>query len=202
MARNLSASVISAITSDKIRPRVLAYFNFPSGAVRLWTGVGDLVWNSNTYTGVGTLGSVRPARGGTDLRSDGVEFSLSGVPSSLISAALGDAYQGQDCSWWLAFMDASDAVIATPYQWKGYLDTMTIHEAGDKNEIRVTAESRMIDLDRPRERRYTDEDLQSEYAGDLGLEFAASLVDLPIYWGSAAQGRTVPTRLPNPKSAA
>jgi hypothetical protein len=47
----------------------------------------------------------------------------------------------------------------------------------------LTAESRLIDLERSRERRYTSEDQKIDYPNDKGLEFIADLQDKEIVWG-------------------
>lgn len=201
MARDLTAGMVTEVTGDSLSPRLLAYFDFPSGEVRVWTGLGNLSWDGETWSGIGTFGTFNPAQGGTDISAQGAEFGLSGIPSSLISAALGDAYQNRDCSVWLACLDSGGSVVSTPYQWQGRMDTMVIDEKGETSDIRLTAESRLIDLDRPRIRRYTNEDQQQEYGGDRGLEFVAAIADIPIHWGAKNQERTIPRRPASPKTA-
>ena len=63
------------------------------------------------------------------------------------------------------------------------MDTMGIEDTGDTANISLTAESRLIDLERSRERRYTSEDQKIDYPNDKGLEFIADLQDKEIVWG-------------------
>jgi hypothetical protein len=63
------------------------------------------------------------------------------------------------------------------------MDTMGIEDSGDTANIGLTAESRLIDLERSRERRYTSEDQKIDYPNDKGLEFIADLQDKEIVWG-------------------
>ena len=63
------------------------------------------------------------------------------------------------------------------------MDLMSIDDSGDTANINVTAESRLIDLDRTRERRYTSEDQKIDFPNDKGLEFIADLQDKEIVWG-------------------
>ena len=201
MARNLTAAMISALTAATVSPRLLAFFDFPSGAVRVWTGQGDQSWDSQTWNGIGSFGTFRPPQTGSDISAKGAEFGLTGIPSSTLSAALGDAYQGKICKCWLACLDSAGAIVADPYLISyGFMDTMTIDEGGATASVKITSESRLKDLERPRVRRYTDEDQQHEYPGDLGLEFVAAIQNLPIHWGQKNQERTIPRRLPNPKT--
>ena len=64
------------------------------------------------------------------------------------------------------------------------MDVMTIEDAGDTANISLSAESRLIDLERARVRRYTNNDQQNQFAGDTSLRFVADLQDKEIAWGS------------------
>jgi len=67
--------------------------------------------------------------------------------------------------------------------FSGRMDTMSIKDSGDTANISLTAESRLIDLERSRERRYTSEDQKIDYPNDKGLEFIADLQNQEIVWG-------------------
>lgn len=67
--------------------------------------------------------------------------------------------------------------------FEGKLDVPSIQEGGDTSTITLSYESRLIDLQRSRESRYTNEDQQRAFAGDLGCEFVASLQEKQITWG-------------------
>lgn len=180
MARDLHADYTTAVTSAELAPILLFKAEFDSGDLNLWTGVGDIVWNSDTYTGAGNLLEVTAVEETQDLKANGVQFTLSGISASIIATALTEDYQGRDVSIWFGLLE-SGAVKADPFLlFKGRMDVMTIDESADTATIMLTAESVLIDLERPNERRYTDEDQQTEYAGDLGFEFVASLQEKEI----------------------
>ena len=202
MSRNISASFISAITATSVKVRLLAYFDFPAGELRLWSGIGNLSWNSETWTGAGTLLNFSPPKTGTDLSSASATFSLSGASASILSAALAADYQNRACEAYFAVLDAADAVIATPYKFQGRMDMMDIVDSPEQTVITLTAESRLIDFERPRIRRYSNQDQQDLYAGDVGLEFASVMPNLKISWGDPNAQRTVPVRPPAPKTSA
>jgi hypothetical protein len=67
--------------------------------------------------------------------------------------------------------------------FSGYMDTMDIQESGDTCTIQLAVENRLIELERPRIRRLTNEDQQSRFPGDLGLEFVEAIQEREIYWG-------------------
>ena len=63
------------------------------------------------------------------------------------------------------------------------MDLMTIADDGERANIGLTCENRLIDLNKPRIRRYTNSDQQSEFSGDTGFSFVESLQEKTIYWG-------------------
>ncbi len=189
--RELTSAMQTELQVASVAPRLLAYFDFPSGAVRVWNGVGDLSWDGHTWKGVGHFGSFKPPGGGTDISAKSAVFQLNGIESSQVSLALGDDYQNRVCRAYFAFIDENGEVIDNPYKWEGRMDTIEIQEEGNTSAISIRAESRLIDLDRPRERRYSHEDQQDLYPGDKGLEFAASVPDMEIHWGVPNQQRGV-----------
>ena len=60
---------------------------------------------------------------------------------------------------------------------------MSVSEDAESASITLTAESRMIDLNRPRVRRYTPEDQKIDYPNDKGLDYVSSLQEAEISWG-------------------
>lgn len=68
--------------------------------------------------------------------------------------------------------------------FRGRFDT-AVHDDGDPAApvLSVNFESDQIDLERPKERRFTDEAQKALYPGDRAGEFIASLQDKEIVWG-------------------
>lgn len=184
--RDVTGAVQTALAADKIRLALLFEGEFATGTLRLWTGVGDLSWNGHTWTGAGQLLSASEIRETGDVRATGLTISLSGMPSTLLSVVLQSARQGYGGTVWLALFDAAGAVIADPaITFKGRLDVPSIDEAEDGCTISVSYESRLIDLDRARDRRYTSEDQAIDYPADLGFDYVPSIQDAQINWGVA-----------------
>lgn len=191
MARTLSAGVLTEIAKSVVRPALLATFDFATGAVRVWTGTRSITFGGNTFTGLGDLVNVSPIQEVRGTRPNGLTFTLNGVPSASVTIALADSYRGRTCTLWLAFIDANEALISDPVQiFSGRMDTMKIVDTGETSSITVQAESRFIELERSRERRYTDQDQKQFFPGDRGLEYVAGLQEREIPWGQ--QGKTTP----------
>lgn len=77
----------------------------------------------------------------------------------------------------------ADTLIADPYMLRrGKFDIAVIDRSGDSCTIQAQYEDRLIDLERPRARRYTSADQQRDYPADLGFDYVPSLQDMQILW--------------------
>ncbi len=86
---------------------------------------------------------------------------------------------------WIGFFDTSTgAVIADPYElFSGQTDIPEITEAGDTATITITIESRLVDLEKKRVRRFTKEDQARDFPSDLGFDFVPKLQDAELLFG-------------------
>lgn len=183
-ARGLTPAMAAAIAAGTVRVALFYEGEFNGGTVRFWSGVGPKTWNGQTWTGGGNLVGITPLDETAQLRSVGFTAYLSGMKASNIATALGAVRQGKPGTLWLAVLDASDAIIADPYQLqRGRLDVALIEDQGDTARISIQYESRLVDLERARTRRYTTEDQAIDYPDDLGFEFVPQLQDRVILWG-------------------
>ncbi len=187
MTRSMQAAVSTELQANRARVRILAHFGFDSGSVRVWDDFGDLLFDGDTYNGIGNLGKVGVVKETAGLRANGLKFTLNGIPTSLISIAIGEHYQGRTCEMWRAFLDSGNALIADPVKiFAGRIDQMVVTDAGDYAEIVLTAENRLVELVRPlRTRFYTDQDQQQEFPGDLAGEFVTKMQEMVLVWGRA-----------------
>lgn len=183
-------TTLSAAETGKpvARPILLAEFDFASGASRAWSGLGTLAWDGKDWVGLGTFGEVSAIEETMELRATGAAFRLSGVPSELVATAMGEPIQGRTARLWLGFLDDTLALIEDPVLlFDGRMDTIEITDGGEAAVITLFAENRLRDLERPRTRRYTDQDQQAEFPGDRGFEFVPALQEVTINWGSMVE---------------
>jgi hypothetical protein len=184
MSRFLPAVIINAINSKVINPFFAIDLYFQSETVYLWTGYGELVIGAKTYLGVGSLLNISSVEETTEIEAKGATLTLSGIPSSILSLALDEPFQGRLCKIYFGVTD-----IPTSYMeiFAGELDQMNIVEEAATCTVSVTAENVLIKLERPTVRRFTDQDQKSRYPGDRGLEYIASLQNREIFWGRAVK---------------
>ncbi len=190
MARDIEAAIITESKKQPsgAKPFLLAKLEFDDGDFLVWSGRGDLVFNSQTYTGVGDLGKISEIEEGIEQRPFGIALEISGIDPSNISLALSEELQNRKAQVWLGFFNSSYVLITSPVLlFKGRMDTMNI-KLGKTATIVVTAESRLIDWSRPRIRRYTNADQNERFPGDKGFEFISDTTEKEIVWGAIVAG--------------
>jgi hypothetical protein len=183
--RALSGAVAGAAVAPAVRLALFVELAFDAGAVRLWSGVGPVAWDGKTWTGAGTLGAVSAIEETGELRAPGVTFTLSGVASAVVALALGEAYQGRPAVVWLAMLDEAGAIVADPVKvFAGRMDRMELARERTSAVVRLSAENRLVDFERPAAALYyLPDDQKRLYPGDRGLDYVPSLQDKVIYWG-------------------
>lgn len=184
MSRDMTAAAITAAESEVVRVVLMADLDFESGHFRVHTGAGTLYFLGNPFIGIGDIGKVSELEETAQVQSSGLSLALSGIDPDLLSVALGENYQGRDVVLYLGLLDAGLQLIQDPVTlWRGRMDTMNI-VLGETATITVTAKNPLADWDRPRVRRYNNEDQQAKYPGDLGLEFVEKSINKEILWGA------------------
>jgi len=184
MTRNATVDYLAALSSGELYPAIFFEGAFASGWVRIWTGSHDITWDDKLWTGAGALIGVGALEETSDVVASGTNVSLSGVPLDLISLAIEEARQGSPGRIWLALLTPERKVIANPVQaFSGRLDVPEISEDGSTCTITISYESRLIDLNTPRNWRYTHESQQVLFPGDRGFEHVTAIQDREITWG-------------------
>jgi hypothetical protein len=113
-------------------------------------------------------------------------MQLSGIPSEFVNLTFSNTYQGRSVKLWLGCLNSSAQIIADPLLvFRGEMDTISIQDTGETATISLAVESEMIELQEASNRRYTDQDQQTHFPGDLGLQYIAALQDKEVTWGVA-----------------
>lgn len=176
----LHADTTAAIGQPTYYPLLLVEMDFASGVVYAHTGVGDFVWNGHIFKGVGLLGKIADWQEGEQLQAYGITLELSGVDQASISISLTEHYQGRALKIWVAFLDENSILAGDPVgPWRWRMDTMS-GEFGKTATVTLNAESRMVEWEKPRTRRYTDADQRAEYPDDFGCEFVSAAAEKEI----------------------
>jgi len=183
MSRDITTPVLDALDDAVVYPFFAVDIDFSSGPLYVWSGYGDLTISSKTYIGVGSLLNISNVEETTEIEAKGASLTMSGIPSSFLSLALQEPYQGRECRIYFGMTSSPSDYVEI---FSGELDQMNISENGDSCTIAITAENILIKLERPVVRRFTNEDQKSRFPDDKGLEFIADLQDKEIFWGRVA----------------
>lgn len=166
--------------------KTIAFFvdlEYMNGTVRVWSGRGDRILDGHTYVGVGDLGKIGEVEETTEIRAANLDFVLNGINQSMLAQVLQYARAGKAARMWLAFLDSTDAIIADAVQvYAGRMAEAIIDEGAETSTITQRTENFLVDLYRVNERRYTDQEQQALFAGDLGCEFVPALQDKRLVW--------------------
>jgi hypothetical protein len=195
VARDLHNDFKAEIVKDVISPIILielavakkdASGNIIAGEeyVRAWTGFGTLSFNGNDFIGGGNFIGISEMVESSDTSADGIAISLSGIPSDLLAISLGQVQHGRKASVWFGLLDSNLGIVDDSYKiFSGFSDVTSISEQGETSTISVNIENRLIALETPKVRRYTDQIQRQTYPNDKGFEFVTGLQEKEFVFG-------------------
>ena len=186
MSRSLDTTMASGLTAQTVLPVTLATITFGSGPRSCWTGPGPLVWNSVTFLGIGSLGQVSGYQEGTEIEASGVTVQLSGIDPVFLSECLTDIQIGASARIWKGLwqLGPPGSLLGTPYQWfRGQVDKPAFQIGAEHLTIGLSLESRIVNLQRASNRKYTSADQRLRYPDDTSMGWVEQLNDLAVVWG-------------------
>jgi hypothetical protein len=195
MSRSNLGAIYGDLLDDEIKPAVFIDLGF-TNPLYINSTQKNFTVSSNLYYGAGALLGFSGVEETSDLGATGVTLTLglasAGSVSDVLTAAINADYQGAEIKIYLALLDSSNALVGNHLAplFFGFMDTMSISDAGDGAVIQLTAESNLIRLGRVHSRRYTDED-QQEYFNtasftDKGLNLVNRIQEQKSVWGRNA----------------
>jgi len=184
MSRDLTPDFAEALADRDLRPVIFFEGEFASGTVRLWSGLGEIGWAGQSWSGAGALLGLGSIEETSEVVAGGTSVSLSGIPLDLVQMAIAEARQGLPGRVWLGLLTAEGQIIADPVlAFAGRLDVPEITDDAESCRITISYERRLIDLNTARSWRYTHESQQVLHPGDLGFEYVTAIQDREITWG-------------------
>lgn len=184
--RTISSTSQVTIAADYVPPAVLLLYVGSSPVLRLNSTGYTVTYGGFDWLGAGTFGSVEKV---TDAAGDsqGMRFTLSGIPSDAIALALSESVRGAETILSLALLDpSSKAIVDVLPLFTGSIDQMPISYGPQVSSISVTAIHRGETFSRPKPLRNTDADQQKLYPGDTSRRFVVSQSQVQDVWPAAA----------------
>ena len=189
MTRTIATANKNETTAEVFRPVLFLFLDLDGGDVTVNSSDQDIAWDfdgdssDETFTGVGQFGSVSVINESADMKATGIQTILTGVPTTHISNALSEDYSFRIAKLYIGFLNASRVLVADPIViFAGRIDTMDI-QIGKTASVSVSIESKLVDWERARIRRYTNEDQRNLYSTDEFCEFVVQTVEKELVWG-------------------
>lgn len=208
MSRDLIPDTIQSISQDVVRPFFAVELKFDGeNTLRMWTGQGTLILADGTeWVGAGDLLNISTIEETSEMAVKGATVTLNGIPSNVISLALGQPYQGRVCNIYFGTLIVSDGNLLQEDSsyilledgskiilqgssnqfneiFSGYMDQMNIQEEAETSTIELKVENKLVDLERARVARFTSGYQKSLYENDQGFDFVESMQDKQVSWG-------------------
>jgi hypothetical protein len=181
--RNITDDVRVELEAGQVRPLFLVSIQFANETLYMWTGVGDLVWNGNTYKGMGTLGTVSTIAETGETQAQGITLTLSGIPTPLLIDSMTQMTSDGTASVYLGFLHQDGSIVADPIlAYSGLTDQPTIDMSTETCNVSIAVENRLSDLNRARGGRYTDQDQRQRHPADTSLKYVNWLSDQFVNW--------------------
>ena len=187
-SRDIYSSLNSEFEAILWKPVILFTGNFTGGNIYMSNHNRSLTYDGNVYEGVGDFLGFSSVAETSDLEAKGVQISLSGIPSDLLSAALSEVTRGTRCSLYLGALDSSGDLIVnvdppSPIKfYSGFVDVPVIDISAEASIITLKTENQLIILDKERIRRYTAEDKHIEFPNDKGLDYVTEVQNKDVEW--------------------
>lgn len=186
--RALSGPTLTAIADKVVALAQLVKLDLPIP----WyvnTSSWDITWIGNTYIGAPGVGRIEPI---DDTPGDikPIRFEMPAIIDADLAEALAGQPQGAPATIYTAVFDSATAqVIETVVEYAGRLDTFSIAEDGESSVIQATAEHIGVDLLRPGNLLYSNQDQQRIHPGDRSMEYVVDQSEQQIVFPAASYFR-------------
>ena len=187
MSRSISTDFNTQITSNSVRPFFAVDIGYENNTLRLWTGYHEVSFDNKTFIGSGSLLRLSNVSESADTKATGLQIVLTGLDDSILNASMSEVEQNIPCTLYFGVLTTTSnatEVVDTPYKmFEGFLDVVNIDNDGETVNIEFRFENKLISLEKPTDKRYTDQDQKQLFPDDKGLEFVASIQNKAIVWG-------------------
>ncbi len=187
--RGLTTDQVTVVNSPVIHPAMLFDLTFADNIYHVWLGIGSLVVTDpvtlvqTTYLGVGTLGKLSAIEEGVTVEARGINLTLSGIDPSLLAESMGEINLASRAKVYLAFLSSAGQLVDNPICiFSGIMDAPQIDMDTKTASISIDVENKMVDLNRSRGGRLTDQDQRARYPNDNGLKWTSYNTDRNLVW--------------------
>lgn len=185
--RTIDAAVDAILDDPYVIPVGFVHLGLDSGDLYLHTDLGEITTTtpSATWQGTGDLGGIGVIEESLRPANYQVTLVLSGIDSTLLTAALTENYFERECAIYWGFRNITTGVMhADPDEvYRGEMDQMQILDDPNQSIIQLTVISEEATWDQVPGPYYTDAELQRNYSGDDALKYLPKIQNLALEIG-------------------
>lgn len=166
-------------------PVIFADLGFDSAHLYVHTDLGTITTGGHDWLGVGSFASISGIEETDDGTPTGMSLTLSGIDTTILTAALTEAYMDRPVVIYLAVRDMVTGAISSLHQLASMkMDSMVINAGNETARISLNTESEWINFDKSLMRYLSDSNEQLNYPGALGLIYLDDMINAKITIGS------------------
>lgn len=190
MSRGLSSSNQTSIAAAHVHEVVLVAFDFDT-PVYVHSGIGTITYDGNDYIGVGEFGGISGVEESEQITVRPLELTLSGLDNDQypgidqvpISDALDAGKYGDAVTIYEGYRNDDGTLADDPWiVATGIFESAAI-SLGGSNEVVITVQHDLARLEEKNGARYTFEDQQTRFSGDIGFAFVHAVIGQQLLWG-------------------
>lgn len=158
---------------------------FPNGTVGFTNGIKNWAHNGD-FDAVGSLLQVSSYSETSDLGTQNLNITLSGLDSNIVTNARDNDIQGSEVKAYISFIKGDEYNNRTNFEYfRGTIDNMIYTQDAETITVQLKCENFLVRFDDRNIRRYTQEDQRQHFSTSLdrGLDFVDDIADQELVWG-------------------
>ena len=137
--RTLSPAILQEIQRDVVYPITFVRLAYDDGDVLVHDNIGEIHWNDETWSGVGSLGGIEHIEETTEITNLSLRLVLSGLNSRIVQEALNEDYYRREVTIYYGVLNPATGVL------KGVNPTTTEEALNNtERQIHVTDTSDIV----------------------------------------------------------
>lgn len=193
MSRFSSSINAAAVQQPHVDYVCFLELDFVSGTIYCSSADRPIVWGGATWLGLGTMASISDISETTDVASQMLQFTLSGVDTGLINTTLAEKYHNRTAELYVGFLDRNNALLDTPELiWSGFMDVLTIKTQGGSSVLVLDCENRLVLWNQSAGWLYTQEHQRLIDSTDNFFDQVNSLASKTVVWGNSGVDTAAP----------
>ena len=195
MSRQINSSVLQQLTGPSLKPAIFVSLTFKSETCFIWSGIGTVYFNGQSWTGIGSLLNISTIEDGNTVDARGVSVTVSGLDPLMLGNCMSEFVLGKPAAIYMGLYSGGNLIPFPITAWAGRTDQPTVNVSGKEVTITINLENRLVDMNIPGSRRYENSDQQmaapSGWPGDQCFAYTSSLLFRNLFWGSTPQTQNV-----------